>query len=56
MKSNYKISHTFVLAFRKRKPLKFDLLGVISGCGFSSPDVTRFQIFSQTMSHGYIMA
>ena len=41
MKSNYKIAHTFVLAFRKRKSLKFDLLGVISGSGFSSPDVKR---------------
>ena len=56
IKSNYKIVHTLLLAFRKRKSLKFDLLGVKSGCGFSNPDVIRFQIFSQTMSFRYIMA
>ena len=56
IKSNYKNAHTFFLAFRKQKSLKLDLLGVKSGCGFSNSDVTRFQIFSQTMSYEYVMA
>ena len=56
MKSNHKIAHTFFLAFRKRKSLKFDLLNVKSGCGFPNLDVTSFQIFSQTMSYRYIIA
>ena len=54
--SNYKNTHTFFLAFRKQKSLKLDLLGVKSGCGFSNSDVTRFQVFSQTMSCKYTMA
>ena len=56
MKSNYKFANTFFLAFRKQKSLKLDLLSVKSGCGFSNPDVTRFQTFSQTMSYRYIIA
>ena len=56
IKSNYKIAHTLFLAFRKQNSLKFDLLGVIGGCGFPNSDVTRFQTFSQTMSYKYIMA
>ena len=56
IKSNYKIAHTLFLAFREQKSLKFDLLGVKSRCDFSNLDVTRFKIFSQTMSSKYIMA
>ena len=48
IKSNYKNTHTFFLAFRK--------LGVKRGCGFSNSDGTRFKIFSQTMSSKYMMA
>ena len=50
------MGHTFFSFFSKMKVVKIRASRYKKWVRFSNPDVTRFQIFSQTMSYRYIMA